>query len=49
MIVQMENKIKNDESLTHDCNILYNILNPIKRAKSKKSLLANTTRMYEHL
>ena len=36
MIVQMENKIKNDESLTHECNILYNILNPIKRAKSKK-------------
>ena len=31
----MENNINNDKSLTHECNVLSNILNPIKRAKSK--------------
>ena len=30
---QMENKINNDESLTHECNVLSNPLNLMKRAK----------------
>ena len=33
----MENKINNDKSLTHECNLLSNILNPMKRTKSKNS------------
>ena len=36
-IGHMENKINNNKSLTHDCNVLSNILNPIKRTKSKNS------------
>ena len=36
-IFHMENKINNDKSLTHECNVLTNIFNPIKRAKSKNS------------
>ena len=31
----MENKINNDKNLTHECNVLYNILNTMKCAKSK--------------
>ena len=31
----MENKNNNNKSLTHECNVLSNLLNPMKRAKSK--------------
>ena len=34
-ICQMINKINNNKSLTHECNVLYNILNPMKRTKSR--------------
>ena len=45
----MENKINNNKSLTHDCNVLYNPLNPMKHEKSKIfPLLPNTTGLYEH-
>ena len=33
----MKNKINNDKSITHECNVLSTILNPIKHAKSKDS------------
>ena len=33
----MENKINNDKILTHECNVLYNLLNPMKHVKSKNS------------
>ena len=36
-IRQMENKIHNDKVLTHEFNVLSNILNPMKREKSKNS------------
>ena len=31
----MSNKINNDKSLTHECNVLSNLLNTMKHAKSK--------------
>ena len=33
----MKNKINNDTSITHEYNVLSNILNIIKRTKSKNS------------
>ena len=35
IIDQMENNINNDKNLTRECNVLSNLLNPMKRAKSK--------------
>ena len=32
-IGQITNKIQKDKCIVHECNILTNILNPIKRAK----------------
>ena len=34
-IFQMKNNINNYKSITHECNVIYNILNIIKHAKSK--------------
>ena len=36
-IGQMENNINNYKSITHEFNVLSNILNPMKRAKSKNN------------
>ena len=33
----MENKMNNDKSITHECNVLSNIFNPMKRSRSKNS------------
>ena len=32
-ISQMTNRINNNKSLTHECNLLFNLLNPLKREK----------------
>ena len=36
MIGQIENNMNKNKSLTHEFNVLNNLLNPMKRAKSKK-------------
>ena len=33
----MENNISSDKSLTHECNVLSNLLCPLKHAKLKNS------------
>ena len=33
----MANKINNDKSITHECNVLSNLLNNMKHVKSKNS------------
>ena len=42
----MEKNINKDKSITHEYNVLTNLLNPTKHAKLL-SLLTNTTGMYE--
>ena len=44
----MANQINNDKSLTHEFNVLSNILNTMKHAKLKYSLLTNNAGLYEY-